>query len=172
MPKDIKLRLEDINYEILNKIKNKTNIPITRIINMVIKTLESDNEFINSKNISDMTETILKVKITKSEKDFLQEQAIKNGSSSLTSEVKYRLLNTIYREKYFTNIELSTFIRTKGEVNKVGINLNQLLKLLNKKSSLNVNEEILKNMISDINIKVSNLSNELENIIEKSRDRY
>ncbi len=102
----------------------------------------------------------------------MKNEAQKDGINHVNNEIKYRLLNTIYRNKYFTNIELSNFINTRTEVNIVGRNLNQLLKLLHTKSNLNVNEETFKNMIKDLDNKIKNITLELEDIILKSKDRY
>ena len=67
---------------------------------------------------------------------------------------------------------MSNFIKTKGEINTVGRNLNQLLKLLHTKSNLSVNDDVFKNMVKDIDNNVKNISNDLRDIIEKSRSRY
>lgn len=67
---------------------------------------------------------------------------------------------------------MSNFIKTKGEINTIGRNLNQLLKLLHTKSNLTVNDEVFQNMVKDIDNNVKNISNDLRDIIEKSRSRY
>jgi hypothetical protein len=174
LAKNINLKLEDRNIEILNNISKKSKIPITRIINMLINTLDDKSEFLdnNLTNFKADENTEIKIHLTNSEKEFLINQASLNGAKSLSAEVKYRLLNTIYKNKYFTNIELSNFIKTKGEINTIGRNLNQLLKLLHTKSNLTVNDEVFQNMVKDIDNNVKNISNELRDIIEKSRSRY
>lgn len=174
MPKNINLKLEDDNILILENISKKSKIPVTRIINMLISTLDNKSEFLdnNLTNFKVDENAEIKIYLTNSEKEFLINQASINGAKSLSAEVKYRLLNTIYKNKYFTNIELSNFIKTKGEINTVGRNLNQLLKLLHTKSNLSVNDDVFKNMVKDIDNNVKNISNDLRDIIEKSRSRY
>jgi len=174
LPKYIKLKIEDDNVNILDNISKKSKIPVTRIINMLISTLNDKSEFLdnNLTNFKVDENTELRIYLTNYEKEFLTNQASINGAKSLSAEVKYRLLNTMYKNKYFTNIELSNFIKTKGEINTIGRNLNQLLKLLHTKSNLTVNDEVFQNMVKDIDNNVKNISNDLRDIIEKSRSRY
>lgn len=174
MPKNINLKLEDDNIRILENISKNSKIPITRIINMLISTLDNKSEFMNN-NLSDNPieeDSELRINLTAFEKEFFIKQASINQSKSLSAEIKYRLLNTMYKNKYFTNMELSNFMVLKREINTIGRNLNQLLKLLHTKSNLSVDDNVFKNMLNDINMNIKELSKSLENIIEQSKSRY
>jgi hypothetical protein len=168
------LRLSKDNHKILSDLKEETGLSINKIVNLLISKQNDTSYMKNLKNhkLGEDEKKEVRLKITENEYDFLKNEAQKDGINHVNNEVKYRLLNTIYRNKYFTNIELSTFIKTKGEINTIGRNLNQLLKLLHTKSNLTVHDEVFKNMVSDIDNNVKNISNDLRDIIEKSRSRY
>lgn len=168
------LRLSKDNHKILSDLKEETGLSINKIVNLLISKQNDISYMKNLKNhkLGEDEKKEVRLKITENEYEFLKNEAQKDGINHVNNEVKYRLLNTIYRNKYFTNIELSTFIKTKGEINTIGRNLNQLLKLLHTKSNLTVNDEVFKNMVSDIDNNVKNISNDLRDIIEKSRSRY
>lgn len=174
MPKNINLKLEDDNIKILENISKNSKIPVTRIINMLISTLDNKSEFMNNNLSTNPIEedSELRINLTVFEKEFLIKQASINQSKTLSAEIKYRILNTMYKNKYFTNMELSNFMILKREINTIGRNLNQLLKLLHTKSNLSVDDNVFKNMLNDININIKELSKSLENIIEQSKNRY
>lgn len=166
------LRLSENNHNILCDLKKQTSLSINKIINFLISK-QDDTKYLDdfiSNGADDKKE--IRIKINSKEYEFLKKQAELDGLNHINSEVKYRLLNTIYRNKYFTNIELSNFMKTRTEVNAVGRNLNQLLRLLQTKSSLNINDEVFSNMIKDLDDKIKNITLELEDIILKSKDRY
>lgn len=168
------IRLSEDNHKILSNLKEETGLSINKIVNLLIAKQE-ETSYINDLReykLGENEKKEVRLKITEKEYDFLKNEAQKDGINHVNNEIKYRLLNTIYRNKYFTNIELSNFINTRTEVNIVGRNLNQLLKLLHTKSNLNVNEETFKNMIKDLDNKIKNITLELEDIILKSKDRY
>lgn len=171
MPKNIKLKLDDKNVEILEKIKDNSKVPITRIINILISSMDMDIDFINN-TFSNEKETVLKVKITESEKEFLQAQALKSGANSLSAEIKYRLLNTIYKNKYFTNNEMKDFVKSRYEINMVGLNLNQLLKQIYTKDDYKLDKDELKKLILDVASKIEEHNKELAKVLTYTNDRF
>ncbi len=165
-------RLSENNLTILKDLSKKTGTTINKILNFIVSKQNDTNYLDDYINDSNEDNKVVRIKINSKEYEFLKKQAELDGLNHINSEVKYRLLNTIYRNKYFTNIELSNFMKTRTEVNAVGRNLNQLLRLLQTKSSLNINDEVFSNMIKDLDDKIKNITLELEDIILKSKDRY
>ncbi|EAJ1462672.1 hypothetical protein CYI55_07805, partial [Campylobacter upsaliensis] len=82
-----------------------------------------------------------------------------------------RLINSLNENKYFTNLELDEFIKTRTEINAVGKNIYQLLKILRAGNSVKINEDNLKNTIDIINEKIDILSASLGKIIEINNQR-
>ncbi|HEF3555968.1 TPA: hypothetical protein R9123_000929, partial [Campylobacter upsaliensis] len=101
----------------------------------------------------------------------LKEISKKSGFSSVTKQAKFLLLNSIKNEKLFTNLELDEFIKTRTEINAVGKNIYQLLKILRAGNSVKINEDNLKNTIDIINEKIDILSASLGKIIEINNQR-
>ncbi|ECK6873609.1 hypothetical protein FSE89_05865, partial [Campylobacter upsaliensis] len=80
-------------------------------------------------------------------------------------------INSLNENKYFTNLELDEFIKTRTEINAVGKNIYQLLKILRAGNSVKINEDNLKNTIDIINEKIDILSASLGKIIEINNQR-
>ncbi|RWS47087.1 hypothetical protein CKA56_16415, partial [Arcobacter venerupis] len=99
----IELNVGDELYNMLKDIKKITSIPLTKIVISIlnekleqIKELNYNKEFIEDyKNIDDTFETQIRFRIKEKEKIFLEEQLKKTGNKSLTSEIRYRLINSI-----------------------------------------------------------------------------
>lgn len=169
MEKNINLKISKNNLKILENIKNNSKIPITRIINILISKFNTNIDFLNNK-IIDNEETVIKIKLTNNEKEFLKNEAEKSGSNTLTSEVKFRLLNTIYKNKYFTNNELIELSKNTYELNKIGVNINQILKKINKEN--NINNEELKNIINELKIKINDNNTTINEIVKFTKNRF
>lgn len=96
----------------------------------------------------------------------------KTGNNSLTSEIKYRLLNTIYKNKYFLPIELKYFRDLIYQLRKIGSNINQISTKLNSNKDLNNSDiSIIKNSIDTLNIKINETKDDLENILYSNTKR-
>lgn len=71
----------------------------------------------------------------------------------MKQEIKFLLLNSIASEKLFNNIEMIELINATNDLNKLGRNINEIVKLLRQKKSyeFNVNFNKLADFFSDIN---------------------
>lgn len=171
MPKNINLKLDDKNVEMLEKMSSNSKVPITRIINILISSMDTEFEFMQSDIINEI-ETEIRFKITESEKEFLQSQALKSGANSLSAEIKYRLLNTIYKNKFFTNNEMKDFVKSRYEINMIGINLNQLLKQIYTKDDYKLDKDEIKNLIFDIEKKIDRHFEDLKELTKFTKNRF
>jgi len=164
MKKNIKLFIDEKNEKKLNEIKQKTNIPITRIINILISELEEEKELIT--DIVDDYETEVRFKITAYEKEFLKKQALKNGTETITTEIKYRLLNSMYKNAIFTPKEKQELSKARYELNMIGLNLNQLLKQIYTKDDYRIDKDEIKGLILQLTEKIKVLKDEWNNYIQ------
>ncbi len=169
MSKNINLRLDDNNDKKLDEIKKKTNISKTEIINILISKLDESDDFIDNEQVP-KEDTIIKIKLTQSEKKYFLNQSNKSGANSLTSEVKFRLLNSIYKNKFFTNNELKELSKNTYELNKIGININQILKRSIKENLID-NQELLK-VLEDLKVSIKNTQDEFYNFIKYTTNRF
>lgn len=175
------LSIDEKNMIYLNEIKNNTKASIKKIINYIIANYKENNGFNNIENnlvINHHSDTFekkkmkeIRIKISEDEFNLLKEIATQNGFSSVSKEVSFRLINSLNENKYFTNLELDEFIKTRTEINAVGKNIYQLLKILRAGNSVKINEDNLKNTIDTINAKIDILSDSLGKIIEINNQR-
>lgn len=136
---------------ILEYIKSETNASYSKIISILLKKFNSCDT---------------------DEKNKINDEISKNtGFSSITKQAKFLLLNSIKNEKLFTNIEIDEFIKTRTEINAIGKNIYQLLKILRSGNSVKINENNLNKTMDNIRDKIDILSNKLGIIIEKNNER-
>ena len=96
----------------------------------------------------------------------------KTGNKSLTSEIKYRLINTIYKNKYFLPIELEKLNNLNTQIKKIGVNINHILKNINLKKDLeNIDYDNFINNINEVNIKIDEITNEIKNTLKLASKR-
>ncbi|MBS9782724.1 MAG: hypothetical protein KGV43_02845 [Arcobacter sp.] len=169
MYKNINLRLSEENFRKLNNIKKKTNISRTELINILISKLDDNNEFLDNEVYSEEN-TIIKIKLTQTEKEYLQNQSEKSGATSLTNEVKFRLLNTIYKNQFFTNNEMKELSKIIFELNKIGVNINQILKRSIKENI--IDSQDLLAVLNDLKASIKNTQNEFYSFIKHTTNRF
>ena len=176
----IELKIADELFFALKEIKNITGMPLTKIVVSIlnekienIKELDYNRKFVEDyKKIDSDLETQIRFRINENERIFLEEQMRKTGNNSLTSEIRYRLLNTIYKNKYFLPIELKYFRDLIYQLRKIGSNINQISTKLNSNKDLNNSDiSIIKNSIDTLNIKINETKDDLENILYSNTKR-
>jgi len=180
---------QEINLK-LQELKKELNIPMNKIILMLInEKLENlrrvDKIFITESNKSQIKDlyhkniendktfqTEIRFKISNKEKIFLQKQLEKTGNKSLTSEIRYRLINSIYKNEYFLPIELDEFRNLTYQLKKIGININGIFRKFNVNKELKKDDYInLENSIKEVNNKINLITNELKAILKFANNR-
>ncbi|EOX5999105.1 hypothetical protein ACPS9K_001697 [Campylobacter jejuni] len=165
---------------ILEYIKSETNASYSKIISILLKKFNScdtdeknkiNDEISKNKFYTSDENKIIKLKLTENEVNILKEISKNTGFSSITKQAKFLLLNSIKNEKLFTNIEIDEFIKTRTEINAIGKNIYQLLKILRSGSSVKINENNLNKTMDNIRDKIDILSDQLGAIIEKNNER-
>lgn len=169
-------RINEDNYKFLNDLKSDTNVSMNKLLNIILADVKEANYKSKKSNIDTALKASntkeIRIDLTQEEYEYLQLQSKVSGLNSVTKEVKYRLLNTMYDNTYFTNLELRAFTKASTEVTIVGRNLNQLVKLLNTKNNkIKIDETRFIKLYEEINLRVSNLVNELKKIILQSKNR-
>lgn len=170
----IKVNQED--KIMLERIKKATNIPFSKILRYLLNLYFQDENISDSiviqkyKFYSNEKHTI-SIKLTREEYENLKTLCKENGFSSITKQAKFLLLNSIKNEKLFTNIEIDEFIKTRTEINAIGKNIYQLLKILRSGNSVKINENNLNKTMDNIRDKIDILSDQLGAIIEKNNER-
>ncbi|ENT5881303.1 hypothetical protein ACFD88_001633 [Campylobacter coli] len=165
---------------ILEYIKSETNASYSKIISILLKKFNScdtdeknkiNDEISKNKFYTSDENKIIKIKLTENEVNILKEISKNTGFSSITKQAKFLLLNSIKNEKLFTNIEIDEFMKTRTEINAIGKNIYQLLKILRSGNSVKINENNLNKTMDNIRDKIDILSDQLGVIIEKNNER-
>ena len=175
--KKFKFRLNDENLEFLENISKETGAPKSKILNSLIGSFienpqnsETINlDYTNEKNQEKNKE--VRIFFTQNEYDILKENASKNNHSFVTQEIRFRIFNSIYNDKFSNGIELRQFILTKTALNQLGRNLNQLNRELIKKNVVKIDEKFLETILQNILNKIDILIKNLDTLIKKSQDK-
>lgn len=169
-------RLDKSNEEFLNSLKEKHNISKNEMINIIIN--EYKNKFKKVDFLKKQKDykynKVVRIKLTDEEVSFFEKSMNEHNFSSLTKELRYRIVNSIYKDKLFSNLDMKELTNANNDINKIGRNLNQLVRVIKEKSDkkLIINEDGLKkllenifNGIKNINLIVSKSKQDLDNRI-------
>ena len=163
----------------LQELKKELQMPINKIITMIINEKLEDLKILKKEYVEDFksedtkNEMQINFRISEKEKIFLEEQVKRTGNKSLTSEIRYRLLNSIYKNKYFLPIEVKEIRDFNFQIKMIGNNINQISTKLNSNKTLNnIDISILKNSIDELNTRMKETKDEIENILNFANKRF
>ena len=162
----------------LQELKKELQMPINKIITMIINEKLENSKILKKEYVEDLgiedskNDVQIKFRISEKEKIFLEEQIKKTGNNSLSSEVKYRLINTIYKNKYFLPLELEKLNNLNTQIKKIGVNINQISRKINFKNELeNKDYENFQSNLKEVNFKIDELTDEIKNILKFANNR-
>ena len=135
-------RIETEILEQIETILDKSNHSFSDFVNSALFHFLEKKSFIkygiNEFKFGDQKERKLRVDFSNAEYEILSKLAKKNGFNSVSKEVKFITLNAIYKnQNFFNNIEMKDLKNAIGSINKLGSNLNQIVKILNQKDYRN-----------------------------------
>lgn len=127
--KRLTLRLKSNLNDKLEEISKKNKISKNELINFILSSSldKVEDELLDFNYFSSNDEHKFVVFLSTKEKEYLEKYAIEHGFNFVTSEIRYRLYNTIYNDKFYTNIELSALSKIANDLNKLGRNIVKLL---------------------------------------------
>jgi len=167
----VRIKIFPKNLEILKNINQENKIPITSLVNSYIyEQLNEKSDLIKefkSKLAKEQTE--VKIRIYENEKKFLLESSKLTGTNSLNQEIRFRLLNTIYKKRFLSPNEMQTFYDLKYQIKMIGVNLNQISKKLNSNQQVNV--DFLMESISKLDEKLNKNLVEIKKVLNYTNSR-
>ena len=167
----MRIKIFPKNLEILKNINQENKIPITSLVNSYIyEQLNEKSDLIKefkSKLAKEQTE--VKIRIYENEKKFLLESSKLTGTNSLNQEIRFRLLNTIYKKRFLSPNEMQTFYDLKYQIKMIGVNLNQISKKLNSNQQVNV--DFLMESISKLDEKLNENLVEIKKVLDYTNSR-
>lgn len=177
-----------INKEILDKINQiltTSNFNFSEFVNSALyyflenkKNKKDEISKLEFYNIYDKFEKDIRIKFPKQEYEILEILAKAHGFNSVNKEVKFLLINFTHDEKLFNNVEMKELKNSITDINKLGRNLNEILKEYKKarypfgydkliKDEL-LNSEILTNIQTQIQ-EITQLISDYEKILNYHR---
>ena len=167
----MRIKIFPNNLEILKKINQENKIPITALVNSCIyeQLNEKSNLLKEFKSKLAKEQTEVKIRIYENEKEFLLESSKFTGTNSLNQEIRFRLLNTIYKKRFLSPNEMQTFYDLKYQIKMIGVNLNQISKKLNSNQQVNV--DFLMESISKLDEKLNENLVEIKKVLNYTNSR-
>ncbi len=167
----MRIKIFPKNLEILKKINQENKIPITALVNSCIyeQLNEKSNLLKEFKSKLAKEQTEVKIRIYENEKKFLLESSKLTGTNSLNQEIRFRLLNTIYKKRFLSPNEMQTFYDLKYQIKMIGVNLNQISKKLNSNQQVNV--DFLMESISKLDEKLNENLVEIKKVLNYTNSR-
>ena len=114
-------------------------------------------------------QTEVKIRIYENEKEFLLESSKFTGTNSLNQEIRFRLLNTIYKKRFLSPNEMQSFYNLKYQIKMIGVNLNQISKKLNSNQQIKV--DFLMESISKLDEKLDENLIEIKKVLNYTNSR-
>lgn len=170
-------RLDKPNYDFLSRYKDKAKVKsIDRILNDILSYIieGDDKEILNRIDASPIEKEthIIRIKLTDSEVNLLKKEAECHGFKSVAKEVRFRLLNSMYQENFFNNIEMKDLTFAVNSLNKVGRNLSALLAAIrNRDQNVNINFSNFEKMIKMLDGKIYSITSLLQKYFKVLKTR-
>lgn len=163
--------ISDLNYNSLKKISDRTNKPISSILNKIISdSLENQPDIEKLKFNPNENKKFkeVKVNLTDDECLLIKKFSEKNMHNSVKKELRFMIVNNIYNYRFNSEIELKTFILAKNALNAIGRNLNQFIRELKKKNLISINHKEMEKTISNISSKIDFLMQKLDKLVDNT----
>ena len=167
----MRIKIFPKNLEILKNINQENKIPITSLVNSYIyeQLNEKSNLLKEFKSKLAKEQTEVKIRIYENEKEFLLESSKFTGTNSLNQEIRFRLLNTIYKKRFLSPNEMQSFYNLKYQIKMIGVNLNQISKKLNSNQQIKV--DFLMESISKLDEKLDENLVEIKKVLDYTNSR-
>lgn len=166
--KKINFRLEESIYNNLKELSDKYNISMNLLINEILKSDECI-EIQKKLKLKNRSEDLVEFRffIPKDEYEIFRDSSNKFGYKSPTSFFKFLIKKLLYKDMILNNIEIDEIKKTKTSINKLGNNLNMLLKELYKKE-FGIDKDILNSInqnAKDIFLEIEKFNENIKRLI-------
>ncbi len=89
-------------------------------------------------------------------------------TSSVPKFIKFHTLNMIYNSKILDNKEIEALALVRSELNKIGVNINQIARVLNTQSEANIASNLL-TTLEHLDSKLIRMSSEIKALCHNSQ---
>lgn len=164
------IRLKDYALEYLDKLKETKGVSYTQVIHeLILICIKENYKFLKDENIKNIETNYKEIRIfiNKDEYEALENFRKIHGFNSITKEAKYLILSSLKDEKYINKNQFNELMKAIIEIKKIGVNINQIAKVLNEKRFDNFSPDMQK-----FNKIVEDTSNEIKLTIKQIVSDY
>ena len=126
------------------------------------------SDFLDDKS-ENKKDHLIKIKLTTSEFNLLKNLARSHGFNSVAKEVRFRILNTIYKNAFFTNIGMKELLNATTELENISTHLKVFVLTLQAKkpSEFSLNFSKFESYFRDILAKTDEMKEKITNEYKK-----
>ena len=172
--REIRLRVSDeIYYRILLLMEQNSSSKNALINSALLEYFnkESDEKLLKENSDCKLSHTI-QIKLSDAEFNLLKYRAKAHGFKAVTKELRLILINTLYENKFFSNLEMSKINLATSEFKRLGKNFYEAIELFKYKkgSSFEIKFDELKQSFTEI-LEAIEIYKECVNAINKDRQK-
>ena len=172
--REIRLRVSDeIYYRILLLMEQKSSSKNALINSALFEYFnkESDEKLLKENSDCKLSHTI-QIKASDAEFNLLKDRAKAHGFKAAAKELRFILINTLYANKFFSNLEMSKINLATSEFKRLGKNFYEAIELFKYKkgSSFEIKFDELKQSFTDI-LEAIEIYKECVNAMNKERQK-
>ncbi|MGI4852369.1 MAG: hypothetical protein ACRYGR_10590 [Janthinobacterium lividum] len=157
--KIIKVRVNESLFDLLQKEARSVQMSLSGYVNFILTSSLKKYPITFDEKVGkvEKKDTRIRVCLTASETDLLQEHATQNDWS-LTKEVRYRIVSSLAQKPKLTQEELKAIHAIKSSINVLGTNINRLVREGRSLSDHNINicQELM-TLMTELKDKISYL---------------
>ena len=168
----ISFRISLKNADVLNQLSKELHMSKSSILNdLLYKHLQGSQHFKRIESVKESSKEVyktIKISFTKKEYDLLKCIAQNTTTSSVPKFIKFHTLNMIYNSKILDNKEIEALALVRSELNKIGVNINQIARVFNTQSEANIVSNLL-TTLEHLDSKLIRMSSEIKSLCHNSQ---
>lgn len=161
------------NIATLNHLAKELHISKSSILNDLLnKHLQTSKGLMKLKSIPKENERICKsveISLTQNQYDLLSSAAKNSITNSVPKFIKFQALSMIYENKILDNKEIEALALTRAELNKIGININQIARALNSQNETKIDLKLLE-ILESLENKITHISSHIKTLCHNSQE--
>lgn len=160
------IRLKDYALKYLDMLKETKGVSYTQVIHeLILICIKKDYEFLKDTSVKNIKTNYKEIRIfiSKDEYEVLENFRKIHGFNSITKEAKYLILSSLKDERYISKNQFDELLKAIIEIKKIGVNINQIAKVLNEKRLDNFSPDMQKfnKIVEDTNKEIKQVSKKI-----------
>ncbi|OBV28807.1 hypothetical protein BKN38_07860 [Helicobacter sp. CLO-3] len=164
------------NAKVLNHLSKELHISKSRILddllNRYLQSRQHSRKLDFSPTNNEESHKIIKLSLTKNQYDLLKLAAKNSIANSVPKLIKFHALNMVYESKILNSKEIEALAITRAELNKIGVNINQIARAINSRNNNEVDPNLFKiiETLDHLDRKISHISSDIKTLCHNSQE--